>query len=55
MRKDDALNLLAGLIDVCQHQKVETIVVTRDVDDQPLCHGGENMVAEVWYKDTSRR
>jgi hypothetical protein len=54
-RKDEVLNFRAGLMDVCQHQKAETVLVTRDAEDQPLCHGGEKVVAEVWYRDASRR
>jgi hypothetical protein len=51
----DILNMFTGLMDVCQHQKAESMLVTRDVDDRPVCHGGEKVVAELWYKDTSRR
>ncbi|XP_023720662.1 tripartite motif-containing protein 45 isoform X3 [Cryptotermes secundus] len=46
---------IESLMDVCQHQKAETMVVTRDADGRPLRHGGEKVVAEVWYKDTSHR
>ncbi|XP_021939856.1 tripartite motif-containing protein 45 isoform X2 [Zootermopsis nevadensis] len=44
-----------SLMDVCQHQKAESVMVTRDADDQPLCHGGEKVVAEVWHRDASCR
>lgn len=42
-------------MDVCQHQKAEAVLVTRDADDQPLCHGGEKVVAEVQYRDANCR
>ncbi|XP_069697561.1 E3 ubiquitin-protein ligase TRIM45 isoform X2 [Periplaneta americana] len=44
-----------SLMDVRQNQKAATVLVTRDTDEQPLCHGGEKVTAEVWYRDASRR
>ncbi|KAJ9597191.1 hypothetical protein L9F63_026918 [Diploptera punctata] len=49
------LSGLHSLQDVRQQQKVETVLVTRDADKQPLCHGGEKVTAELRYRDTSRR
>lgn len=38
-----------------QHKKAEAVLTTRDADDQPLCHGGEKVTAELRYKDASNR
>ncbi|XP_071450592.1 E3 ubiquitin-protein ligase TRIM45-like isoform X2 [Hetaerina americana] len=44
-----------GLSNCRQHRKTEAVVVTRDADDQPIGHGGEQVVAELRYRDASHR
>ncbi|KAG8227517.1 hypothetical protein J437_LFUL002406 [Ladona fulva] len=44
-----------GLANCRQHRKTEVIVVTRDSEDQPIGHGGEQVVAELRYRDASHR
>ncbi|XP_063243306.1 E3 ubiquitin-protein ligase TRIM45 [Bacillus rossius redtenbacheri] len=38
-----------------QHRRTDVTLVTRDSDNQPLCHGGENVTAELTYRDASCR
>nr|CAD7264667.1 unnamed protein product [Timema shepardi] len=47
--------MLAGLQNCRQHRKSEVVLLTRDADNQPLCHGGEKVTAELRYRDVSRR
>nr|CAD7462282.1 unnamed protein product [Timema tahoe] len=47
--------MLAGLQNCRQHKKSEAVLLTRDADNQPLCHGGEKVTAELRYRDVSRR
>ncbi|XP_046398189.1 uncharacterized protein LOC124164995 [Ischnura elegans] len=44
-----------GLSNCRQHRKTEIVVVTRDADDQPIGHGGEQVVANLHYRDASHR
>ncbi|KAL1123845.1 hypothetical protein AAG570_001616 [Ranatra chinensis] len=34
---------------------MEVVLVTQDCNKQPICHGGEKIIAELRYRDTSQR
>lgn len=38
-----------------QQQICELILITKDCDGQPMCHGGQRVVAEATYRDLSLR
>lgn len=43
------------LMNLRVHKKAELVVLSKDNNERPLCHGGLSVVAEIRYKDASMR
>lgn len=37
------------------YRKAELKIISRDIDEKPLCHGGLQLKVEVKYKDSASR
>lgn len=46
---------MASLNNAQQQQVCEVVLITKDSDGQPMCHGGERVAAVATYRDLSLR
>jgi hypothetical protein len=44
-----------GLLNCRQHKRANVVLLTRDGDNQLITHGGEKVIVELRYRDTSQR